>query len=107
MVATVMLIALVIILAMGQQAEPKVVTLSNSTPTTALNPGALPEQPREGERLICRTETVIGSNRRRRICMTAAQRQAAREQSEQFRSSINANIGRPPVTSHEQVLSGW
>jgi hypothetical protein len=102
-----MLIALMFMVTMSQQAEPKTVTISNDTPATALNPGTLPERPREGDRLICRSETVIGSNRRKRICMTAEQRQMAREQSEQFRSSINGQIGRQAPTSHEQILSGW
>ena len=102
-----MLLTLALLAALVQQSEPRTVTVSTATPTAALAPGSLPEQPREGDRLICRTESVVGTNRRKRVCMTAAQRLAAREQSEQFRSSINSNVGRSMPTTHEEILSGW
>lgn len=102
-----MFLTLALFAALTQQAEPRTVTISAVTPATALAPGSLPEQPREGERLICRTESVVGSNRRKRVCMTAEQRLVIREQSERFRSSINPNVGRPMPTTHEQILAGW
>ena len=71
------------------QAAPQVVTVAPNTTTSATAPGALPQPMREGERLICRTESVLGSNRRQRVCMTAEQRQQAREQSRELRERLD------------------
>lgn len=86
--------ALILIQSTG--GDNRTVTVSSSTPVTALAPGSLPEQPREGERLICRTESVVGSNRRKRICMTAAQRDAMREQSRDLREGMD-RLAAPPL----------
>ena len=100
--------ALVTILMVGQEPQPRTVTISPTAPITALAPGALPEQPQENERLICRTESVVGSNRRRRICMSAQQRQAMREQSMQFRDGLESGrAGQAPRDSGELLRDSW
>ena len=77
--------------------SPKTVEIVPGSPPSAAAPGSLPEEVREGDRLICRTEPVLGSNRRQRVCMTAAQRQRLRDESSQFRDSLdrqyNSSVG--------------
>ena len=68
---------------------PRIVTVAPNTTTATVAPGALPDAVREGDRLICRTESVVGTNRRQRVCMTAAQRQAQREQSRDLLDGMN------------------
>jgi hypothetical protein len=81
--------ALTAALLAGQTATPRVVEISPVTPSSAANPGALAERPREGERLVCRTESVVGSNRRQRVCMSAEQRDRIRQESQDFQKSMN------------------
>lgn len=81
--------ALTAALLAGQTAAPRVVEISPVTPASASNPGALAERPREGERLICRTESVVGSNRRQRVCMSAEQRERIRQESQDYRRNMD------------------
>lgn len=69
--------------------SPQTVEIAPGSPPSAAAPGSLPEEVREGDRLICRSEPVLGSNRRQRVCMTAAQRQRLRDESSQFRDSLD------------------
>ena len=73
----------------GQAATPRVVEISPTTPSSAVNPGTLAERPREGDRLICRSESVLGSNRRQRVCMSAQQRDRIRQESQDFRRNMD------------------
>ncbi len=41
------------------------------------------------QRLVCRTESVVGSNRRRRVCLTAAERDAMRNHSREIRENMD------------------
>lgn len=79
-------------------AQPRPVEIAPTTPVSAAAPGALPEPLSPGDRLICRSEPVLGTNRRQRVCMTAAQRERLRHDSQQFRESLdnpyNPNVGR-------------
>lgn len=76
---------------MLQQAPvtPRPVQIAPGAPSSASAPGSLPEHVRPGDRLICRSEPVIGSNRRQRVCMTTAQREARRQNSLEFRDSMD------------------
>ncbi|MET4684562.1 hypothetical protein [Brevundimonas faecalis] len=93
------LIAFAAALLAGQDATPREVEVSAVAPASANNPGALPNQPQPGERLICRTEPVLGSNRRQRVCMTAEQRARLREESREYRNAMdqpyNPDAGAP------------
>lgn len=82
----------VMLAALSQTSEapaPRVVTVTPNSSSSIAVPGALPDPARPGDRLICRTESVVGSNRRRRVCMTEAQRNAIREQSRDLRDNMN------------------
>lgn len=69
--------------------DPRVVEMAPAAPATAMVPGTLPNRPKDGEQLICRTESVVGSNRRQRVCMSAAQRDALRAQSTNLREGLD------------------
>lgn len=71
------------------EGNARVVTVTPNSGAAAAAPGALPDPVRPGDRLICRTESVVGSNRRRRVCMTQAQRDAQRDQSRDLRDGLN------------------
>jgi hypothetical protein len=83
--------------ALLQQAPaPRVVQVTPNSSVAVTAPGALPDAVRPGDRLICRTESVVGSNRRQRVCMTEAQRTAVREQSRDMRERLD-NQTAPPL----------
>ncbi len=63
--------------------EPRPVTAAPATPPTS---AARPE-----ERVICRSERVVGSNRMQRVCMTRAQRQAVHDQFREARERMDTN----------------
>jgi hypothetical protein len=46
----------------------------------------------DGDRLVCRTESVVGSNRRRRVCMTVRERDERRETSNSMRDRLDRNL---------------
>ena len=71
------------------QDAPRVVEVAPAAPVSANAPGSLPSNPQAGERLICRSEVVLGSNRRQRVCMTAEQRARLREESRDFRNAMD------------------
>lgn len=71
------------------QESPRVVEIAPAMPVSANAPGSLPSNPQAGERLICRSEPVLGSNRRQRVCMTAEQRTRLREESRDFRNAMD------------------
>lgn len=77
--------------------QPRQVEISPGAPASAASPGTLPDPVAPGDRLICRSEPVLGSNRRQRVCMTAEQRDKLRHDSQQLRDSLdspyNENIG--------------
>lgn len=65
-----------------------------ATVPTVLPPVVVVEPPRDPEeRIVCRTESVVGSNRRQRVCMTLAEREERRvaSQSQQQRLDRLAN----------------
>lgn len=68
---------------------PRVVQIAPGAPGAAAAPGTLPEPTRVGERLICRSEPVLGSNRRERVCMTAEQRDQRRQNSLDYRNGMD------------------
>ncbi|WP_312688660.1 hypothetical protein [Brevundimonas nasdae] len=78
--------------------SPRTVEIAPGAPSSAAIPGSVSEQVRPGDRLICRTEPVLGSNRRERICMTAAQRERMRENSRDFREGMDRQTN-PNLTS--------
>lgn len=82
-----------------QSPAPRVVQITPNASATAITPGALPDAVRSGDRLICRTESVVGSNRRQRICMTQAQRDAMRDQSRDVRERMDSVTVAPPSIS--------
>jgi hypothetical protein len=82
--------------ALLQQAPaPRVVQVTPNSSATVNSPGSLPDAVRPGDRLICRTESVVGSNRRQRVCMTEAQRSAMREQSRDMREQLDRQAAPP------------
>ncbi|WP_453977937.1 hypothetical protein [Brevundimonas sp. Marseille-Q4549] len=84
------MIALTLALMLQQAAAaPRPVEIAPGAPSTAAAPGTLPEPARPGDRLICRSETVVGSNRRQRVCMTAVQRDTRRQNGLALRDSMD------------------
>ncbi len=61
---------------------------------------------REDQRMVCRSELTMGSNRRKRVCMTVAERRAMAEESREYRDSIDRNQRHEEVLTHEQTLGG-
>lgn len=77
------------------------------TPTPSTTPPAVPAavtpappNRRQEEGVVCRSEAVIGSNRRQRVCTTAAEREAKRLQSERWRE------GQGPRGARERPTGG-
>lgn len=81
-----------------QPPAPRVVQVTPNSSAAVNAPGSLPDAVRPGDRLICRTESVVGSNRRQRVCMTEAQRTAMREQSRDIRERLDTQTA-PPLPS--------
>ena len=73
-----------------EPSKPRVVEVTPNATAAVTAPGSLPDPTQPGDRLVCRTESVVGSNRRRRVCMTQAQRQAMREQSRNLRERMDS-----------------
>lgn len=75
---------LIFALALSMQQAPQTPSVAASaapeTPAAAQAP-APAEDP--GDRMVCRREHVLGSNRRERICMTQRQRAELQDRSEQ------------------------
>lgn len=101
---------LLLLLSVGLQtpsSEPRTVTISPAAPSAAMAPGSLRQTFHEGDRLICRTQSVVGSNRRQRVCMTAAQRAELQAQSKLFRDGMNSPLAPERPTDQEQILRGY
>ena len=82
----------------AQDAAPQAPTgAAVQTPAPAAAPA---EEPNERERMVCRRERVVGSNRPQRICMTQAQWDATRDQSrERFNEVTRGQPERLPVSA--------
>ena len=61
------------------------------------SPPAADRAPRSsrGDGTVCRRETVLDSNRTRRVCTTAAQREAARESAQRVFQRIDEGVALP------------
>lgn len=78
-----------------EPSQPRVVEVTPNATGAVTAPGSLPDPVQPGDRLVCRTESVVGSNRRRRVCMTQEQRQAMREQSRDLRERMDGLPAEP------------
>lgn len=68
--------------------EPQ--TSAAPPPATAATATAEAQTPTEGpDRVVCRSQSVVGSNRRQRICMTARERDRQRDESREYRERMD------------------
>ena len=90
-----MFVSLLLAMTLAQDPSPRPVVVSPTSPVSATNPGSLPDRVQPGERRICRSESVVGSNRRQRVCMTQAQRDQRREESRDYRNRMDTLTSEP------------
>lgn len=86
-----------------QNPNERVVEVTPNRSAAVNAPGMLPDPVQPGDRLICRTESVVGSNRRQRVCMTQAQRNAMRDQSRDMRERMDT-LTAPPLKNSANGL---
>lgn len=59
----------------------------------------------DDNRVICRRERVLGSNRSEQICMTVAQRNASRQRSSESRDRLGRDVTRDGAISGQSSMS--
>ncbi|MDZ4365122.1 hypothetical protein [Brevundimonas sp.] len=83
---------------------------ATNVPELEVAPPPAATDDRDPERMICRTESVVGTNRRRRVCMTARERDERRESSSSARDRLERNLdpnaGNPASSSPSPFLGG-
>lgn len=86
-----MLVALFVSALVLQEAPrptPAAPTAPAGAAQAANTPQAVPRE-EEGQRMVCRRERLVGSNRPQRICMTSAEWQQARDTSREVAERMN------------------
>ncbi len=63
-----------------------------------------PESSEDDQRLVCRTQAVVGTNRRQRVCMTVAQRNEQRATSLSIRDRLDGPVN--PAAADNNLYSG-
>lgn len=72
-------------------------------PVTVTGRGT-PNASEDDQRLVCRTQAVVGTNRRQRVCMTVAQRNEQRAASLNIRDRLEGAVN--PAAADNNLYSG-
>jgi hypothetical protein len=86
---TITIALFVAVLASAQTTPQAPATPATTPPPTTVSPAA--PTSRTPEPLICRTQAVVGSNRRQRVCMTVAERDERRQSGASVRERLERN----------------